>query len=63
MARKQKTQPDASKEGAEVPPLKPSIAVEPGPKKVKITPEELKRLQAEGKLIGWNPATGEALIK
>ena len=47
----------------EEPKVLPSFAAELGPKKIKVTPEELQELQKEGKLIGWNPATGEALIK
>ena len=33
------------------------------PKKVVVTPEELAKLQADGKLVGYDPATREATIK
>lgn len=34
-----------------------------GPKWIKVTQEQLMKLQGDGLLIGYNPATGEALIK
>ena len=34
-----------------------------GPKWVKVTAQELAKIQAEGKLMGYNPNTGEALVK
>ena len=34
-----------------------------GPKKVKVTPEELARLQEEKRLIGYDPLTCEATIR
>jgi hypothetical protein len=34
-----------------------------GPKWVKVTKEQLKKLQSDAKLIGYNPATEEAFIK
>lgn len=55
---KEEVKPEEQKEEPKVAP-----AIAPGPKKIKVTPEELQKLQADGKLIGWNPATGEALIK
>jgi hypothetical protein len=34
-----------------------------GPKWVKVTAEELAKLQTDDRLMGYNPETGEALIK
>ena len=34
-----------------------------GPKWVKVTKEQLVKLQSDARLIGYNPATEEALIK
>lgn len=34
-----------------------------GPKWVKVTKEQLKKLQADARLIGYNPETEEAYIK
>jgi len=47
----------------EAAPVIESVTESFGPRKVKVSPAELQKLQAEGKLIGWNPATSEALIK
>ena len=33
------------------------------PRWVKVTIEQLKKVQNEGRLCGWNPETSEALIK
>jgi hypothetical protein len=33
-----------------------------GPKWVKVTLDEMLKIQKEGKLAGWNPATSEVLI-
>lgn len=41
----------------------PASPVLYGPRKVKITLEEMLKHQEKGNLIGWNPATNEALIK
>jgi len=41
----------------------PASPVLSGPRKVKITLEEMLKHQEQGKLIGWNPATNEAVIK
>ena len=30
---------------------------------IKVSVDEVQKIQAEGKLIGYNPATGEALVK
>ena len=40
----------------------PEVAVS-GPKWIKVTAEQLAKLQGEGRLVGYNPATEEALIK
>ncbi len=37
--------------------------VDTGPKWVKVTEAQLKKVQDEGKLIGYRPETQEALIK
>lgn len=34
-----------------------------GPRWVKVTKEQLMKLQADARLIGYNPETSEALIK
>lgn len=42
----------------------PEVEVIPsGPKWVKVTKEQLVKLQSDARLIGYNPATEEALIK
>lgn len=41
--------------------IAPSISK--GTKKVKVTPEELMKLQEEQRLIGYDPLTCEAVIK
>lgn len=38
-------------------------SVSGGLRRVKVTQEELMKLQTEGKLIGYDPATQEAIIK
>ncbi len=44
--------------------LTPPKVVETGPKIVIINdPKELEKLQDEGRLMGWNPLTKEAVIK
>jgi hypothetical protein len=49
----------------ETPVVKPEPVAPPivGPKKVKVTAEELQVLQAAGRLVGYDPATCEATIK
>lgn len=41
----------------------PAPIVDTGPKWVKVTEAQLKKVQDEGKLIGYRPDTQEALIK
>ncbi len=41
----------------------PAPIVDTGPKWVKVTEAQLKKVQNEGKLIGYRPDTQEALIK
>lgn len=49
---------------AEVKEIEKSVAPsQEGPIRVKVTQEELARLQGEKRLIGYDPATCEALIK
>ena len=38
-------------------------AIVSGPKWIKVTAEQLAKLQEEGKLAGYRPDTNEALIK
>ncbi len=40
-----------------------SVIVPGGLKRVKVTPEELAKLQVEKKLVGYDPATKEAIIR
>ena len=48
-----------------VPPVEEAKVEAPavGPKWVKVTQEQLMKLQNEGKLIGYRPETSEAYIK
>ena len=57
MARKKKEKAPEKKEQAKPP------VVEETTMKVKVTPEELDKLQNEGKLLGYDPATCEAVIR
>ena len=50
-----------AKEVVQEAPLAPK-SVANGPKWVKVTLEELMKIQSEKRLAGWNPATSEALI-
>jgi hypothetical protein len=59
MATKRK-EPKAAEEQEKV--VAPEVAVS-GPKWIKVTAEQLAKLQVEGKLVGYNPDTNEALIK
>lgn len=44
--------------------IPPEVSIAPSsPRWVKVTKEQLNKLQAEGQLIGYNPVTSEALIK
>jgi hypothetical protein len=60
MARKVKKEVP---EVVNVPEVKDIVApLQEGPRKVKVTPEELARLQGEKRLIGYDPLTCEATI-
>lgn len=63
MAKKQK---EAPKKEAEVVEEKKEITPAPihgGLKRIKVTQEELMKLQADCKLVGYDPATSEAIIR
>lgn len=47
-------------------PKKPEVAAKPvsgGLRRVKVTEEELMKLQKEAKLVGYDPSTQEAIIR
>jgi hypothetical protein len=60
MATKKK-EPKAAKVEAPEKVAAPEVAVT-GPKWIKVTAEQLAKLQEEGKLAGYRPDTNEALI-
>jgi hypothetical protein len=65
MAKKDVKEKAAAKE--DIQEAKPEVKEQPkaahGPVWVKVTAQELVKLQAEAKLIGYRPDTGEALIR
>ena len=57
---KKKTKPEPVEEPtAAAPVVEAKVA---GPKWIKVTPEELDKIQKAGKLKGYRPSTGEALV-
>ena len=67
---KRKTKPEPVKEPVVEPKVAEKPIVEPkevakvtSPKWIKVTPEELDRIQKDHKLMGYKPSTGEALVK
>lgn len=64
MARPKKVEePKESEQSKVEEPKQESDPVPSGLKRVKLTKEQLLKVQAEGKLVDWNSETKEALIK
>lgn len=64
MAKKKDENLEGSQEESKAAETKVESPVVPsGPRKIKVDAKQLESLQKEGRLIGWNPATGEALVK
>jgi hypothetical protein len=62
MAKKKEPKAVAPEQTKKVEIPAPEVAVS-GPKWIKVNAEQLAKLQEEGRLVGYNPATEEALIK
>jgi len=58
MAKKEEKKAPATEKEAE----KPAIPSVQGPKWIKVTAEQLDKLQKENRLAGYRPDTSEALI-
>ena len=63
MAKKQKEAPIKQEKVVEEKKEVTPVPVKSGLKRIKVTQEELMKLQADCKLVGYDPATSEAIIR